>query len=367
MISRDNIISTTRRLAAYGTAIGIAAGILCGEGFAQAKPKVLDFWAVGGFAHGSRVPANALLDSLAIAMNFELVKAEVATVFTEANLKQYTVVIINNSTELGKLLNTDQRAALLAYLDKNGYLGFHGSGDTKGSFPDYTTYLGGELSSHGGGIAKLDMDPGTYAKGSPITKGMLGTISFDEEWYAYKTNPRLAPGVQVLYTLDENSCPGCVKMSGTTASDHPVVWVKKPVGGGRTFYYAMGHGDNIFKKNEFCKQLMVRALEWTSKCAIVNPKDPMNCVAEPGITGIAPEKYTRVVPMIKSMAGSIEIQTPTKGSHRVELSTVTGQRVAVRSGSGEKSYRFANLRSGSVYSLTVFAKSGRQSTLVAVP
>ncbi len=364
MNKSDNKTSTARRFARFSTVLGLTAAVLCGEGFAQAKPKVLDFWAVGGFAHGSRTPANALLDSLAIAMNFELVKAEVATVMTAANLAQYTVVLINNSTELGKLLNTDQRAALLGFMEKHGYVGFHGSGDTKGSFPDYTTYLGGELSSHGGGIAHLDKDPAPYAKNHPVTKGMVDTISFDEEWYAYKTNPRNALNIHVLYTLDENSCPGCVKMSGTTASDHPVVWVKEPAGGGRTLYYAMGHSDNIFKKNEFTKKLLVRALQWTSNCAIQNPKDPMDC----GTSSIKKDANPNLLtPTIRGFAGSIRVETPNRGSHRVELATLSGKRVASRSGTGTQGYTFDNLHSGTVYSVSVYGKTGRQSSLIAVP
>ena len=59
-----------------------------------------------------------------------------ASVMTTANLAQYSVVILNNSTESGKFINIDQRAALLEYMKKGGFIGFHGAGDTKGSWPD---------------------------------------------------------------------------------------------------------------------------------------------------------------------------------------------------------------------------------------
>jgi type 1 glutamine amidotransferase len=346
----------------YALAAGLAAAVFAGE--ASAKPKVLDFWAVGGFAHGSRTAANTLLDSLAAAMGFDLVKSDQATVMTAANLASYDVVILNNSTESGKIFNTDQRAALLAYMDKKGFIGFHGSGDTKGSWPDYTTYLGGELSSHGGGIATLNLDTSAYAKASPLVKGLPAQTAFDEEWYAYKTNPRNAANVKVLYTLDESTCPNCVKMLPPNASDHPVVWVKEPAGGGRTFYYAMGHGDNIFKKNAFTIGLLARALEWTSGCAIKDAKTSV-CAG----VAVRPERAQAGAsgPAIKNGAGSLSVETREAGAHRVELMTVGGKRVGVRTGAGVQSYTFSNLRSGAVYSVVVYGKTGRVARLVAVP
>jgi type 1 glutamine amidotransferase len=321
---------------------------------------------VGGFPHGSRTAANVLLDSLAKAMDFDLVLADNASVMTAANLAQYDVIILNNTTEAGKMFNPDQRAALLGFMEKKGYVGFHGAGDTKTSFPDYTAYLGAELSSHGGGTADINLDTSAYAKVSPITKGLMPKYNFDEEWYAYKTNPRVAPNVKVLYTLDEASCPKCTLMRPPEFTDHPVVWVKEPPGGGRTFYYAMGHYDHIFKKNEFCKTLLVRALEWTSKCAIVNPKAPMApCGVSVQRSGIKDGSLADLG--VQRGAGYVTLQTPDAGNHRVELLTLTGKRIAARTGSGTQTYTFSKLPSGTVYSIVLHGAKGRQSQLVAIP
>ncbi|MDB5104419.1 MAG: hypothetical protein JWP91_2108 [Fibrobacteres bacterium] len=359
MKSYTSTKSAAGRKTHKGLALALSLGLLCGAASmpaVAANPKVLDFWGVGGFAHGSRIAANTLLDSLAIAMKFDLIKTDQASVMTAANLAQYSVVILNNSTESGKIFNTDQRTALLAYMNKGGFVGFHGSGDSKGSWPDYTTYLGGELSSHGGGIAKLDIDTGAYAKNHPIMKGLPITQSFDEEWYAYKTNPRLAAGVHVLYTLDESSCAGCTKMGG----DHPIIWVKDAPEGGRTFYYAMGHGDNIFKKNDFCKTVLARSLSWASKCAInsdiCGPSDIHQGPAKPAGAGIG----------VANGARSLTIKTSEFGSHKVELLSLSGKRIAQRSGTGVQSYTFDNLKGATVYSVVVATKNGRNSRLVTV-
>ena len=44
-----------------------------------------------------------------------------------------------------------------------------------------------------------------------------------------------------------------------------------------------------------------------------------------------------------------------------------GATVGVRTGAGVQSYTFSNLRSGAVYSVVVYGKTGRVARLVAVP
>jgi type 1 glutamine amidotransferase len=346
---KNSNLDLTRKKYGLSAVLGLTIGILgCSATILQAAPdfKVLDFWGVGGYGHDSRPAANAFLDSLGKANNFQVDASELASVFTPANLAQYKVVVMNNSTEAGKILNTDQRTALLDFMKKKGFVGMHGAGDTKGSWPEYTTFLGGELSAHGGGIAKLNIDSSPYAKTHPVMKGLLLNTAFDEEWYAYKTNPRLTPGVHVLYTLDESSCPNCTKMGG----DHPIVWVREEPTGGRVFYYAMGHGSSIFKTNNFCKTMLKQAIMWAAEEHVISIRQ---------IQGSSGSQMN-----IKSMAAAFTIGTEEKGKHTVQLRTMDGKMVAKKSGFGPQSYTFNNLKSGTVYSLVVKGSNGPRSQLV---
>lgn len=348
---QKNAIETTRKRSGRVTR-WIAASTIA---FAIASPlhaakfKALDFWGVGGFAHGSRTAANTLLDSLAKVLDITVDKTDQATAFTAANLAQYQVVIMNNTTEPGKILNVDQRAALLGFMKVKGFVGFHGSGDAKGTWPEYTTFLGGELSSHGGGIATLNID--SAAKTHPIVAGLEPQVKFDEEWYAYKTNPRNAPGVQVLYAMDESTCPGCTKMPG---GDHPIAWVKLDPAGGRTFYYAMGHGNSIFQKNLFCINMLKQAITWAA-------------AATP--TGVKPSGFWTVEGSMRVTPGpsSLVVRTGRTGKHEVRIMTLDGKLVASRTGQDDRSHTFANLGSGSLYSVVTTTAAGSQSQLVAVP
>ena len=321
------------------------------------KYKALDFWGVGGFAHDSRPAANTLLDSLAKVMDITIDKTDQATAFTTANLAQYQVVIMNNTTEPGKILNIDQRAALLGFMKTKGFVGFHGSGDAKGTWPDYTAYLGGELSTHGGGIATLNIDPACEAKNSDILKGLPTQIKFNEEWYAYRTNPRLTPGVQVLFTLDESTCPNCTTMPG---GDHPIAWTKTDPAGGRTFYYAMGHGNSIFQKNEFAKVMLKQAIQWAGGEL---PLKPSGCG-----TGLEPmAKSVETMVQVKAGRASMVVQIGREGVHSVRIHSLTGKSIANLSGNGIRSYAFDKLESGALYSVVVTTGKISQSNLVAVP
>ena len=318
-----------------------------------AQFKVLDFWGVGGFAHGSRPSANVLLDSLCKVKNCQLDLADKATVFTSANLAQYTVVVINNSTEIGKLLNVDQKAALLDFMKSKGYLGFHGAGDTKGSFADYTILLGGELSSHGGGNATLLVDTmDTYVKTSTIAAGLPLKYVLGGEWYAYKTNPRLAPNVKVLYTMDEASCTGCVKMGPLASNDHPVAWVREEkTTGGRMFYMAMGHENSVFEKDKFSKQMVSQALTWAARLE--------------GPSAIRQSAFSsNQNAVVKSQNAVLTVETQATGPQTVEILTLQGKRMGFRKGQTNQTYTFNNLNPNTVYSVVVNSKNGKESHLI---
>ena len=64
-----------------------------------------------------------------------------------------------------------------------------------------------------------------------------------EEWYVFETNPRA--NVNVLISLDEATFqPG----------DYPISWYHE-FDGGRSFYTALGHGDDAYSEPEFMAHL----------------------------------------------------------------------------------------------------------------
>ncbi|MDB5104484.1 MAG: glycosyl hydrolase [Fibrobacteres bacterium] len=325
--------------------LALAAVTLCafaGPSLA-ADYKVLDYWGVGGYAHTSRPIANTYLDTLAKTLNFELTKTEDAKAFTTENLAQYRVVVLNNSTEMGKVLDTNQRAALMAFMKVKGVIAWHASGDVKGTWPAWTTYLGGELSSHGAGISTVRKDPAGLKH--PIVAG-LDTGRFDEEWYSYKTNPRLAPNVTVLYTMDEASCNNsCSPVMG----DHPIVWVRNEPTGGRLFYSGMGHMDWIFQKVSLTRTMYKQAMEWAAATTVPIRQVTLSRSGD-GMT-------------IRSSGSTLEVELAGMGAHVLDIGTLDGRKIAVRSGAGPARYRFQDLEPSKVYTLIATTPEGREVRL----
>lgn len=241
------------RIAALSAALAVTSALPVGA----AGYKVLAFFGVGGYAHGSRPVANLFLDSLARTMDFELIKSEDPSVFTAENLAGVKVVILNNNTAMGKILNVDQRSALMAFLRTKGAVAWHASSDQGGTWPEYVGFLGAEFKSHGAAIGTIRRD--SAAGSHPVGAGLADTARFDEEWYAFKANPRASPGIKVLYALDEASCKiPCSEPMG----DHPVVWARSEPTGGRLLYAAMGHFDHVFQKTAYTKALFRQSIEW---------------------------------------------------------------------------------------------------------
>lgn len=321
--------------------ITVSAGLVA----AQTSFKVLDFWGVGGHAHGSRTFANRFLDSLSAAGVFQVDKSDQASAFTPANLAQYRVVLLNNCTELGKLLNPDQRAALLDFMKRKGVVGWHGSADTKGSWPEFTAFVGGQLSGHGIGTAKVNVDAAPAAKTHGVVAGSLPPPNINEEWYAYNVNPRATAGVQVLYTIDESTCSECTKMPG---GDHPIAWTRTEAGGGRFFYTALGHMDILFTTNAFNKELIRKAILWAGAIT----------------TAARPVERTVAKTSVEGRAGTLSVDVDRIGGYRVEVRSLGGRLLATRHGRGTVTLAFGGLPRGAVYSVSILGHDGRQDHLV---
>src|SRR6266436_5455384 len=192
--------------------------------------KALVFSATAGFRHDSIPNGIALIQALAATNNFAVDATEDATLFTDANLAQYKVVIFLNTTG-DVLTNAQQQGALQHFLEAGGgWVGVHAAADTLHNWPWYGRLVGAYFVSHPAiqqaTVKVADrIDPST----SMLPKRWVRT----DEWYNFATNPRGA--VHVLATLDENTYSG-----GTLGYDHPIAWCHN-YDGGRAWYTAGGH------------------------------------------------------------------------------------------------------------------------------
>jgi type 1 glutamine amidotransferase len=262
----NHLVSRIRKALRVPCMLACAWAATSGEARPAPDFKVLVFcgWAHDPASEGIRA-ANTLIRSLGTANGFTVDTTVVGGSFTSGNLDRYRVVIMNNSSGIGKLLDTNQRAALMDFLQTHGHIGIHYAAQTAGSWDEYEAYIGNGAGSHVAAFATLRLDSSqTPASMHPIVRGMPVSANFDDSWLGFHSglpNPRQVKGMRILYTLDEASCPTCLK---SPDGDNQAVWVRTLDEGGRMFYMTIGFNPKLFKSNAFCQSLLLRGIQWAA-------------------------------------------------------------------------------------------------------
>jgi len=193
--------------------------------------RVLVFTRTQGFRHDSIPDAVAASIALGNEYGFTVDVTEDPRLFDDAILPAYAAVAFVLTT--GDVLDDAQQAAFERYIRSGGgYVGVHSATDTEYDWPWYGGLVGAYFADHPPGTyrAAIRVEDPTQAATRLLPETWLRT----DEWYNFRSNPRLAPDVHVLATLDEST------YSGGTMGDHPIAWFHA-YDGGRAWYTAGGH------------------------------------------------------------------------------------------------------------------------------
>ena len=240
--------------------------------------NVLVYSQANEWVHEDAIPAAKEMITLLSEQNdWNLTISDEASIYNPKQLALFDVVIWNNVT--GNTLNTNQRLAFKNYLENGGgFVGFHGSGDSSGSWDWYYDEVIRARFSHHPMVPQFQV--GTLNKecpeNFPTCKELPIRWDQEEEWYVFYESPR-KKGAHILYTLDEtNTVMSGVLEDGTPEDkafgmpeDHPVVWYNC-VGKGKAFYSALGHKGYYYKSPNY-HQLFTEAINWAG-----NPKIKCN-------------------------------------------------------------------------------------------
>lgn len=214
--------------------------------------KILVFSATKGFRHASIENGKTALLKMGSEKNWGVDTTEDATVFTEANLKQYGAVVFLNTT--GNVLNDEQQKAFEKYIQAGGgYVGIHSATDTEYDWPWYNNLAGAYFESH------PKPQVGLYNvvnKNHPAVSFMPDTLRRMEEIYNFKSFKKEL--VTVLITIDEKSYTG-----GKMPGYHPIAWYHT-YDGGRAFYTEWGHHPETFTEPLFLRHI-AGAITWALK------------------------------------------------------------------------------------------------------
>lgn len=207
--------------------------------------SALVFSKTTGFRHASIGAGISAIQDLGSIHDFQVDATEDASVFTDANLQNYAVVIFLNTT--GDILNTAQQAAFERFIRRGGgFVGIHSAADTEYDWPFYGGLIGAYFASHPPGTPTAMVH--VVDRQHPSTALLPSRWERTDEWYNFRQNPR--GNVHVLATLDERTYSG-----GTMGADHPIAWCH-PYEGGRSWYTAGGHTSEAFLEPLFRQHLL---------------------------------------------------------------------------------------------------------------
>src|SRR4051794_37386436 len=252
-----------------GVVLGLLTVLVCALCAVPARAadplqKVLVFSKTAGFRHDSIPQGIAAVQQLGAQNGFAVDATEDASVFTDANLAQYDVIVFMSTT--GDILNADQQGAFERYMHNGGgYAGVHAASDTEYTWPYYGQMIGAYFKSHPDGTPQATVR--IEDADEPSTAGLPATWVRNDEWYSFQKpkdpfvggwdasivdySPRASVG-HVLANVDESTY---TEEDGTPDDDHPIAWCSN-FDGGRVWYTAMGHTQASYSDPIFLKHLL---------------------------------------------------------------------------------------------------------------
>jgi len=249
-----------KRLRAGWLCLAVAIGVGCWAGARYAVGQaaapaasgnlkhVLVFSRTGWFCHPEIPKTNGWLVELGVREGFKVDVTETPEDITPARLKEYQVLILNNSNALGEVMKPAQLKAIEDfYKSGHGIVGLHAAlVHQTATWPWLTEIAGADFDSDSD-FSKVRVNVDPAAKDFPGLKGL--------------------PGFQVLLRVDESTYEPVrdyFKARGGKAmgKDHPCAWTHVG-GGGRFFYTDLGH-DLRSLDTPFGKQFIAAAIQWAA-------------------------------------------------------------------------------------------------------
>ncbi len=230
-----------------------AVGPGCDEARLGAEDKILVFSETAGFRHASIPTGRTAICKAAGGDGIAVDWTEDSAAFTADTLAQYDAVVFLSTT--GDVLDDAQQAAFEGYIRAGGgYAGVHAASDTEYGWAWYGGLVGAYFKTH---PAIQDATVEVSDAKHPSTAGLPQRWQRNDEWYAFRSNPR--GDVHVLATLEESSYdPGAVPMG----VDHPIAWCHN-YDGGRSWYTGGGHTAESYGEPRFVKHLL-GGIKWAA-------------------------------------------------------------------------------------------------------
>ena len=218
------------------------------------KVKVLVYTKNGkGYVHDNIPNAVKCIQKLGRENGFKVDVSDTATVFTEQNLKQYTLLIFPSTNN--DVFDTDaQRTAFRRYIEAGGgFVGIHSVTGTERNWTWFKMMLGGSFAWH---ARNQPFNVKVIAPEHPTVQGLPKVWQRADECYFAK---ELYPGINVVMahditTLNPNEADKIKQFSAPFAQLYPAVWYQH-FDGGKIWITVLGHNKENYEDPVFVKHI----------------------------------------------------------------------------------------------------------------
>ncbi|WP_411273496.1 ThuA domain-containing protein [Daejeonella sp.] len=221
------------------------------------KVKILVYTKNGkGYIHDNIAEAVKGVQKLGADNGFKVDVSDDPAVYTEENLKQYTMLLFTSTNN--DVFDTDaQRLAFRRYIEAGGgFVGVHSVTGTERNWVWFKQMIGGTFSWHAKNqkfkVKVIDPDHETV-KGLP----MVWEREFGDECYFTK---ELYPGIKVtmahdLSSLDERDQDKIAQFSAPFKDLYPAVWYQN-FDGGNVWITTLGHNKEYYQQPLYLQHLL---------------------------------------------------------------------------------------------------------------
>lgn len=239
--------------------------------------KVLVYTKNGkGYVHENRASGTSAIQQLGKQYGFSVDVSDDPASFTDANLKQYALLIFNN-TNNEVFDNDDQKVAFMRYVQAGGgFVGIHSATGTERQWLWFKRLIGASFLRHAKHqpFTEIIIDPS-----HPSTSFLPKLWKRDDECYFFK---EYNPDIHVLVVHDLMPLDDKDKPTYYGGISSPSVWCHE-FDGGRQWYTSLGHDSTTYQTPEFQQHLM-GGIMWVigknkpldySKAHAKTPDDPL--------------------------------------------------------------------------------------------
>ncbi len=224
--------------------------------------QLLVFSKTDGFRHASIEAGQEAVRKLAAEHDYRVSFTEDADRFRDDTLRKYRAVVFLNTT--GDVLDPEQQVAFERYIQAGGgYVGVHSATDTEYDWPWYGQLAGAYFLGHPSTPSNVQEGTFTVVEKGWATEMFPATFQWTDEFYSFRN---ISPEITAVLSLDDGSYVG-----GQNPEYHPMAWFQE-FNGGRSFYTAMGHTDEVYADSTFLQHLWA-GIDYASGGAEPTPLD----------------------------------------------------------------------------------------------